>query len=70
MIDMKLTGLNINRKLEEKKISIREVSETMGFCSTRSVYKWLSGITLPSIESFLILSDLLECSINDLIVKG
>ena len=70
MIDVIKTGLNINKKIIDKNFSIKEISEYMGFSSTRSVYKWINGVTLPSIDSFLLLSDLLETTIDELIIRG
>lgn len=68
-INMKKTGLNINQKITGKNISVKEVSELLGFSSTRSVYKWLSGQTLPSLDSLLILSEILGTTMDELIIS-
>lgn len=66
---MEKTGLNINQKITGKNISVKEVSELLGFSSTRSVYKWLSGQTLPSLDSLLILSEILGTTMDELIIS-
>ena len=68
-INMEKTGLNINQKITGKNISVKEVSELLGFSSTRSVYKWLSGQTLPSLDSLLILSEILGTTMDELIIS-
>lgn len=68
-IDIKKTGLNINNKIIEKNLSIQYISECMDFNSVRSVYKWLNGVSLPSLSNFVILSELLETTIDELLVK-
>ncbi len=67
-INVKKTGCNINNRILSKQLSVKDISEILGFNSTRSVYKWLSGQTLPSLDSFLILSELLDTTVNDLII--
>ena len=40
----------------------------MGFETPQVVYKWLSGKSLPSLDNFVILSRLLNTSIEDILV--
>lgn len=40
----------------------------MGFENPQAVYKWISGKCLPSLDNFLILSRLLNTSIEDILV--
>lgn len=67
-INMEKTGSNINNIILSKNKSIKEISDLLGFSSTRSVYKWLSGQTLPSLDSLIILSEILETTMDDLII--
>ena len=43
-------------------------SGAMGFETPQAVYKWLSGKSLPSLDNFVILSRLLNTSIEDILV--
>ncbi len=61
------TGENINRIRKEKGITVKDMSEYFGMVNTNSIYKWLRGETLPSLENFYALSVLLETSMNDII---
>lgn len=67
-INMEKTGSNISNIIFSKDRSVKEVSDLLGFSSTRSVYKWLSGQTLPSLDSLIILSEILETTIDELII--
>lgn len=69
MIDMKKTGMRINQCIVSCGLSIRDVAQHLGFSSSRSVYKWLSGQTLPSLESLVLLSDLFGISMDELIIR-
>ena len=40
----------------------------MGFENPQAVYKWLSGKSLPNLENLLILSKLLNISIENILV--
>ena len=42
---------------------------SMGFETPQAVYKWLSGKSLPSLDNFVILSRLLNTSIEDIPVS-
>lgn len=48
--------------------TVKDVQEVMGFENPQAVYKWLSGKSLPSLENLLILSKLLNISIENILV--
>ena len=47
---------------------MKDVQEAMGFEYPQAVYKWLSGRSLPTLDNFIILSKLLNTSIEDILV--
>ncbi len=47
---------------------MRDIQNAMGFENPQAVYKWISGKCLPSLDNFLILSRLLNTSIEDILV--
>lgn len=69
-IDMIKTGENINQKISEQNYSVKEISDCLGFNSTRSVYKWIKGINLPTLDNLLILSEILGTTMDELIIRG
>ena len=44
------------------------MQNAMGFENPQAVYKWISGKCLPSLDNFLILSRLLNTSIEEILV--
>lgn len=67
VIDSVETGKRIKKKLKENGYTVRDVQEVMGFNHSAAVYKWLSGKSMPSIDSLIILSRMLHTSIDDLL---
>ena len=62
------TGRHIKSLLKEKGYTVKDVQEAMGFEYPQAVYKWLSGRSLPTLDNFIILSKLLNTSIEDILV--
>lgn len=66
-LDTKATGYRIKCLMEERNISIREVSEYMEV-SFQAVYRWLKGETLPTISNMYILGQMLGVAVDDMLV--
>ena len=67
-IQQKETGSRIKSLLRESGYTVRDIQNAMGFENPLAVYKWISGKCLPSLDNFLILSRLLNISIEDILV--
>lgn len=67
-IDVRETGENILRKIKAKNYSIDDIMKYTGISTEQAVYKWYSGKSLPSLDTLLVLSRILEVDISDLIV--
>lgn len=67
-IQQQETGANIRRLLKTNGYTVKDVQEVMGFENPQAVYKWLSGKSLPNLENLLILSKLLNISIENILV--
>ena len=46
---------------------VRDITLALGLSTPNSVYKWLRGDTVPSIDNIYALSLLLDSSLDDLI---
>lgn len=66
-IDPEGTGKRIRDLMEQQGVSARDIRLIMGFTSSRAVYKWLQGQSLPSIDNLYILSRVLHVRIEDLL---
>ena len=67
-IQQQETGANIRRLLKTNGYTVKDVQEVMGFENPQAVYKWLSGKSLPNLENLMILSKLLNISIENILV--
>lgn len=62
------TGKRIKQLLQDHGYKVKDIQWAMGFETPQVVYKWLSGKSLPSLDNFVILSRLLNTSIEDILV--
>ena len=70
-IDLKKTGQNITRMRKEVGLSVRELQVMFGFTSPQAIYNWQNGISLPSVDNFIVLAAILGVTIDEIIVlKG
>lgn len=67
-IQQRETGQRIRQLLKENGYTIRDVQEAMGFENPQAVYKWTSGKSLPSLDNLLILSKILNTSMENILV--
>ena len=68
VIDPVGTGLNIKMIIKSSGNTIANVGRMLGIADMSTMYKWLRGDALPSIDNMLALSILLDVSINDILV--
>ena len=67
-IQQEETGRKIKKLLFENGYTVKDVQSARGFENPQSIYKWISGKSLPSLDNFIILSRLLHTSIEDIFV--
>ncbi|MBR0419856.1 MAG: helix-turn-helix transcriptional regulator [Erysipelotrichaceae bacterium] len=67
-INMTKTGNNISRLRKEKGITIRQIQETMGFNTPQAIYRWMRGETMPTLDNVFALSELLNVTVEEIVV--
>lgn len=67
-INMEKTGLKIKRIRESRKISVKELQATLGLASTQAIYNWQNGISLPTVDNLVILSEVFGVRMDELLV--
>lgn len=67
-IDFYETGLRIDKFRNEAGLTVREMQDIFGFGTPQSIYKWLRGKSLPSLDNFVILASILGKTIDDILV--
>ena len=66
-VDVKASCERIKNKCDEAKISARQLQEALSVEVT-APYVWLTGRGLPKLETLMNLCNLLQCSVDELIV--
>jgi len=68
-IDLIETGSNLRRIMDQRGVTVKEIQQYLGLKSIQSVYHWIKGISLPSLDNLYALSELLQVSMDE-IVRG
>ena len=66
-VNLKKTGDNIRRMRKVVGISVRELQVSFGFTNPQSIYSWLNGHSLPTIDNLIILAAVLGTTIDEII---
>ena len=68
-INKRETGVNLRRIMDMRGITPKDVQEYLGLGCVQSVYRWIDGINMPTIDNLYALSELFQVPI-DAIVRG
>lgn len=68
-IDMEATGKRLDDLRKERNLSVKDIQNHFGFYTPQSVYKWMAGKSLPTIDNLVILADLFQCKVDDMLVR-
>lgn len=66
-IDKRKTGINLQKIMARKNLTVRDVKEYLGLGSVQSVYHWLNGISMPTVDNLYALSELFQMPVDRLI---
>ena len=69
LINKQETGINLRRIMDKRGLSAKDVQEYLGLGCVQSVYRWIDGINMPTIDYLYALSELFQLPI-DSIVRG
>jgi transcriptional regulator with XRE-family HTH domain len=67
-IDLRATGANITALRKAAGLSVRDLQLALGFNSPVAIYKWVNGVTLPTVDNLVILATVLHVRIDDILV--
>ena len=68
VIDTVATGKNIKKIIKDKGFKITDIQSKLGFNTPQAIFKWLRGDSVPSIDNLFILADILNISIDKIII--
>ncbi len=67
LISKKETGIHLRKIMDERGIAVRDVQEYLGLGSVQSVYHWLNGLSMPTIDNLYALSELFGLPIDEMV---
>jgi len=67
LIDKKRTGIHLRRIMDERGLSVKDIKDYLGLSSVQSVYHWLNGISMPTIDNLYAMSELFQMPVDDMI---
>ena len=68
-LDAILSGQKIHGRILQSGYSIKEIQNMLGLECPQSVYRWLKGRSMPSIDNLYMLSQILDVHMQDLLVS-
>ena len=67
VIDKKKTGINLRLMMDERGITVKDVQQYLGLGSVQSVYHWLNGLSMPTVDNLYALSYLFKVPVDDML---
>ena len=68
IIDRKRTGIRLRRIMDERGLSVKDVQQYLELGSVQSVYHWLNGLSMPTIDNLVVLAAVLDVTIDEILV--
>lgn len=67
LIDKKKTGVHLRRIMDSLGITVKDVQQYLKLGSVQSVYHWLNGQSMPTIDNLYALSELFQIPIDAMV---
>ena len=67
VIDKKKTGIHLRRIMDERGLAVKDIQQYLGLGSVQSVYHWLNGLSMPTIDNLYALSELFQMPVDDML---
>lgn len=69
-IDMAATGANIKALIKASGLKIADIQAVYGFNTPQSIFKWMRGEAMPSVDNLVILAHVLGVTIDNIIITN
>ena len=66
-INLRETGINLRRIMDKRGIEAKYIQEYLNLSSIQSIYNWLNGLNMPTIDNLYALSQLLQVPIDEIV---
>jgi len=68
-LDLVLTGRQIHSLMIKNGYTVKKLQELLGLACPQSVYKWIHGKTLPSVDNLYRMSKIFHVHIEDMLAE-
>ena len=68
MVNMAATGANIKALIKANGLKVSDIQNKCGFNTPQSIFKWMRGDAMPSIDNPVILAYILNVTIDEILV--
>lgn len=66
-VDSKKTGQKIKQLMLENNLTPKDIQEYLSLACIQTIYRWLNGTTIPSVDNLYALSALFDVSMDEII---
>lgn len=67
LINKRETGVNLRRLMDMRGVTVKDVQKYLELGCVQSVYRWLDGVSMPTIDNLYALSELLQVPIDTIV---
>ena len=66
-INNKETGVNLRRIMDMRGVKPKDIQEYLGFGCVQSVYRWLDGVSMPTVDNLYAISKMLQVPMDSIV---
>ena len=66
-INKKETGVNLRRIMDMRGVKPKDIQEYLGFGCVQSVYRWLDGVSMPTVDNLYAISKMLKVPMDSIV---
>ena len=67
IIDKKKTGIKLRLMMDKRGFTVKDIQHYLKLGSVQSIYHWLNGISLPTVDNLYALSYLFQVPVDDML---
>ena len=67
-INLAATGANIKALIKTNGLRVTDVQAGFGFNTPQAIFKWMRGDAMPSIDNMVILANMLNVTIDEILI--
>ncbi|HAG13561.1 MAG TPA: XRE family transcriptional regulator [Ruminococcus sp.] len=67
-INLAATGANIKALMKTNGLRVTDVQAGFGFNTPQAIFKWMRGDAMPSIDNMVILANMLNVTIDEILI--